>query len=400
MTRAAAYRQVRRSYWPWVRAVSHEIRNEVRRETIDIDTGEVIEAYPPGERSQNSLRRAMESRASKLVRCMRRVEGRVCGSPTYEHLGCGRPRSRGVFRMKEARHGKRVKAEYVHSSERCHLRSCPRCARIRAANYHAYGEQLADLFASNRDDQIALWGSHDYRAKLVTLTSVRDPADPEAHTVAALRERIAGLHDALRAILAWVRSDVREPGWVGAFRSVELAGTGHVHLHVLYHGPFVDLERWVAVGREGFTDRRGRVSPGFSELGSVGDVREADEETIAEVAKYPLKTPGSGERAGEWIGGKAVECIHPILVARWEVATYGMRLVERYGLCRQVAAPDEEAENEETLTPEAPIAPCLCGYTETKIVVYPTREWISLCRVAHVAPFGTPRTVCEAKETG
>jgi hypothetical protein len=400
MTRAAAYRQVKRSYWSWVRAVAAEIRNEVRRETLDIDTGEIVEHYPAGERSQNTLRRAMESRASKLTRCMRRVEGRVCGPATDTLQGCGRPRTRGVFRMRPPRHGRRVRAEYVHSAERCHLRSCPRCARIRAAHYHEFGAQLVELFGKNRDEQIAHWGSYDYRPKLVTLTSVRDPADPAAHSVQAMKERIAGLNDALRAILAWVRAECREPGWIGAFRAVELAGSGHIHLHVLYHGPFVDLDRWIEVGRGGFTDRRGRRSPGFPELGSVGDVREADAATIAEVAKYPLKNPGSGERAGEWIGGEKRTVIHPVLVARWEVATYNTRLVERYGLCRQVEAPDEDAENEETETPEDPIAPCVCGCAETRIVVVPTRDWISLCRVAGVAPFGTPRTVCAAAEDG
>jgi hypothetical protein len=306
--------------------------------------------------------------------------------------------------MAESRHGRRVRAEYVHASERCHLRSCPRCARIRAANYHEYGAKLSELFDKNRDEQIALWGSNDYRPKLVTLTSVRDPSDPAAHSVQAFRERIAGLHDALRAILAWDRERALEPGWVGAFRAVEIAKTGHVHLHVLYHGPFVETGEhgepigWIRVGREGYTDRRGRVYPGFPELGSVGDVRIADRAAICEIAKYPLKSPGSGEKAGEWIGGKRIRVMHPVLVARWEIATYRLRLVERYGLCRQVEPPDEDAENEETATPEEPIAPCLCGCTNTKIVIYPTREWIALCKVAGVAPFGTPRTVCEARE--
>jgi hypothetical protein len=439
----AVFRPVRRGYWTWVRAVSHEMRAEVRRRVENIDTGESIEVYPAGWTSAGSVRRSIESRATKLVRCMRRVEGRVCGNGT-PGSGCGRPVTRGVFRMKPPRHGRRVLPEYHHSNERCHARSCPRCARIRAAHYHAFGAAVADLFAVSREEQIAAYGWHSHRARLVTLTSVRDPADPEAHTVKALADRADGLRRAVRAIVAWQRdsSGARRPH-VGAFYAVECAGTGHIHVHVLAHVAWVEKAEWIEVGRAGYTDRHGRHFDGYPELGIIADVRLCDEKTIAEVAKYPLKTPGSGIGAEDWIAGEPREVMHPVLVARWEIATLGTRLVERYGLCRAVKLPDEDEseclcercasrencpkrDEEKTECPAyvfnlcaacqackgcvdaatwvvkcdrfdsemllgTPAAPCSCGCTVSHVVCYPTREWIALCRVAGRPAFGTPR---------
>ena len=446
MTRPA-YRQVRRSYWSWIRAVAGEIRNEVRRTVINAATGERREVYPAGERSQTTVRRALESRASKLVRCMRRVEGRVCGDSADPAVGCGRPRTRGVFRMKAARRGARCRGSFEHGNERCHLRSCPRCARIRAAAYHDFGSRLVTLFEANKAEQIARWGANDYRPKLITLTARRDPADREAHTVEALKRRARGLRDAFRAIIAWDRDRVRAPEWVGAFVSLELAGTGHVHLHCLYHGPFVDTDEhnapveWIRVGRDGYTDRKGRVFPGYADLGYVGDVRKADPRAIAEVAKYAVKSPGTGSEGAEaWIGGRKKTLMNPVLVARWEVATYGVRLCERYGLCRKVDPPEEDDDRlcpscvnrdhctrrDDTLTRcgdytmnlcavcarrdgcgaaaawvvlcdrfdneqllGAPSSPCVCGCATTKLVNYPTKDWLALCRVARCKAFGT-----------
>jgi hypothetical protein len=387
----AAFRQVRRGYWRWIRAVAAEMRAEVRATSTDIDTGEVVEHYPAGPRGAPTLRRAIEARASLLVRCMRRVEARICGSESDHAEGCGRPRSRGVFRSKEPIHGARVRRPHHDPRSRCHARSCPRCARIRAAHYHEFGERVAKLFDEYHDRQIQEWGTARYLPRHVTLTCQRDPSDPSAHTVEALRTRRAGMRDAWRAILAWLRENNPRAEWIGAFIADECSGTGHVHLHVLFYGPWVAPAEgdapavWTEIGRAGYTDKRRRAWPGFPSLGFI-KAKGVDREAIREVAKYPLKSPGSGSKAEPWIAGKKLTVMHPRLVARWEIATFNARLVERYGLVRLVEPPESDGEgdeeNEENTIAPAPAEPCpWCGCTSTRIVIMETADWIALSRV-------------------
>jgi hypothetical protein len=297
-----------------------------------------------------------------------------------------------VFRSKPARKpAPGTKREHHDPNERCHARSCPRCARIRAANYRDFGARVAKLFDTLCDRQMQEWGSWRYRARHVVLTVGRDVADPAEHTAVALRERREGLRRAWRAILAWLRDTNPRAEWIGAFVSDECQGTGHVHLHVLFHGPWVKAAQgeapaeWTEIGRAGYTDARRIHWPGYERLGYIKPRGIVGAVAIAEVAKYPLKTPGSGKHAESWIAGQRRLVMHPRLVARWEIATFGARLVERYGIVREVPPPDNDGENdgnEETEIPAPPREPCpWCGCCETKIVLFETADFLALARV-------------------
>lgn len=297
--------------------------------------------------------------------CISKVVGHTCGR-------CGRP---------AGGNGQLVGCRGRHV---CHARSCPRCARRRSAQLLAWGAVLRETLATMSE-----WCSGvglDYRPRLVTLTGVYDPSCEEDLTVAALRSRWAGLMDAWRLILKRERElaeDGGSPRHLGAWATVELAGTGHVHLHVLWFGPWVDLPQWISWGREA-----------YPELGEVSDVRAADLDCIAEVAKYPAKIPGA--MAADWIAGG--ECrtedgrpglLHPTLAARWEVALFGRRFGERYGSFRSLPHPEDTEVIEASPVPEAPCR--VCGGIDWYAVSLSPRTWIRICRAAGVEPLGNPR---------
>jgi hypothetical protein len=365
-------------------------------------------------------RAAIKSKSVKMLSCISQIRGFVCGD-------CGTPAegAAGLTGLTDA--------------ERCHARSCPRCARIKAAELREWGGRLQDniatMFKACKAEKT------NYRTRFVTLTTAHNPTDAHDHTVEKLAARVAGLRAAFSAIWrsevdrvlgfdVWcervvprnlvrkyrkdrrlgvdpvtggervlvkdperVAENLHRAAFLGAWGFVELAGSGHVHLHVLYFGPWVNLHAepspfgvtepgWVEIGQRA-----------FPELGEISDVRIADGNAVGELAKYPLKIPGGA--SVQWLAGEPLEnpdggpgLIHPVLAARWEIALHGQRVSEKYGSFRAVggAPPPLDAE-----APPTALCSC-CGAVSWQVKHFEIVLWLRLCEIKNIErPLGNPR---------
>ena len=170
-------------------------------------------------------------------------------------------------------------------------------------------------------------GDH-WRFRHLTITGIYDPSDPGSLCVEGIRDRIAGFKRIWSRI--WNRSLKAKNA--GAFTSIEIAGTGNVHMHVLYFGP------WVDEGEVNELARQAWPRAGWVKIQAVDGFDGA-----REVCKYSMKSPGGA--AEGWLRGQPVEIIHPALAARWELAISGRRTQERYGAFRAVSKPVDDWED-------------------------------------------------------
>lgn len=135
-------------------------------------------------------------------------------------------------------------------------------------------------------------------------------------------------------------------GAASAYVRVELSARGHVHLHVLYYGPWWS-QKWLSAtaGCHVWIERvAGRDS------------------AIREATKYALKAPTPG---ASWLT-RAQHAPHPELAAAWQVATRHRRLCESYGLMRAAVRLEElargaVADEDAPAPPTAAPACASCG---------------------------------------
>lgn len=331
------------TYRSWVRANAAQLRVEADR---------VASTSCAGWRRSAQIR----DRAKALELCGTMARG-------YECNACGAPSGR---------------AQLVGEGQPCHARTCPRCARVRTVKSGAWAGKLEALI-----DRMCSPGD-SWSLKLFTITAEYNPRDPNDVSAVALRAR----HDGLRRVWKALLGDLRKTAGprrkeVGDVLSVEVAGKGHVHLHVLAWCPFVDKARMEWIG-----------DLTWARCGWI-DVRKCDRDAVKEVLKYPLKLPGQKKEIGDWYGGELREVISPVLAARWEVALWGCRINERHGSFRQL--PDVESA-EVTEAPEPPeqhactACGCVDGWHE---VTEPLTVWAIKCRHAGVPVLGTPLTLEE-----
>jgi DNA-directed RNA polymerase subunit RPC12/RpoP len=98
---------------------------------------------------------------------------------------------------------------------------------------------------------------------------------------------------------------------------------------------------------------------------------------VGEICKYSAKVPGD---SSWWREPTLVPS--PQLAAAWEIATWGARLLERYGAARQLPPqPPEEKEVDDQIQCDR------CGATVEECAI-PTGIWVRLCETAGVQPFG------------
>jgi len=289
--------------------------------------------------------RAIRRRAISFLACLTAARVRTCECG-YHRPGSGIPDGQGAP---------------------CQSRSCPRCARRRAAKASIWLERAVDHVESTKDE------AEGYRWRHITLTVPYDPRDPAEVTPTALRERVRILRKAWRAIWTPARSARERATWPGlggpdraAFFSVELAGTGNVHAHVLYWGPFVSKKSIETVASRATGGRSGFM-----------DIRECQGKNGAkEVAKYSVKSPGG--RAERWLSGVSRETIHPALAASWEIATFGAQLVSRYGLFRALPDPEDEEIEDERIADDEVVCP-VCGSSHWHDELVALGSWIRYC---------------------
>jgi hypothetical protein len=329
-------------------------------------------------------RRAVQRRAAALVQCIGGVRG-------YECEECHKPAE--------------ASGELVgvgKAAGPCHARICPRCARRRSAQAAAWGARLEKLEVPE-----------GWSFKFMTLTSRYDASNENGVSdleVPGLRARWRGFRLAWGACWAYLQAktapEMRKH--LGAICSVELAGHGNVHLHVLFLSPYVD--HWkttlLETARLGYYTPRGLIRGGWRALGPISKLEMVEASSVKEIAKYPIKTPGGA--AESWLGGRRAfvkrgqnpegldpvelvpALVNPVLAARWEVALYGRRVHERYGSFRELP----KVRVEESVSAASLPVSCSCGavrpWRQISMSVF---SWVALCHLNNMPALATPRAI-------
>jgi len=350
----AAFPLLKRSYKRWVREIAQAMRDEVAGRS-DAWSGSV------------------RKRATAMELCVTAVVGHVCES-------CGTPADGGA-RL----HG---------AGNPCQSRSCPRCARRRALSHAEWGGRIFEHVEAHHSREGWGW-------KLLTITAKRDQSDPDDHTVDALRARALGLWAAFRAVRLHL------PRGAGAWAALENSaregitdgvehGSGNIHMHAVLYAPFLDksdiwawcVKGWGACGwpeiRSMELDKDGKQLEGEARREHVTD-------GIREALKYTVKSPGGID--GGWLAGVPKLLAHPTVAARWELATWGMRICERYGVFREVPRLDEDAAEQLDARSHDEDGCSSCGSCGSWREVHTSvRAWVRECAWHGVQPFGRPRS--------
>lgn len=184
-----------------------------------------------------------------------------------------------------------------------------------------------------------------YAWREMVFTMDRDPCDPMLHTAEALRARAFALLDAGKRVNDAIIA--RHEG--SGFRTkLEMSGTGHVHGHGLAYSPFLPIAQIEAIVR------KVPPPPGCRWGKTTIALAKTDDDGIArEIAKYVTKGPSPMSEG--WQAGEGRWVMDPVLAARWEIATMGMKLSREYGSLREaLQAKPEPVEPVEPVEPEGP----------------------------------------------
>jgi hypothetical protein len=210
-----------------------------------------------------------------------------------------------------------------------------------------------------------------------------DPYSPEELIPAALRERALVCQKVSKKL--WEKV-LRVEG-AGMYRTVECGTRGHVHVNLVYFGPKPDAVRLREVA-QAIDCRMGRIdiqevrdSPGHVGERVRSDDSRGSAEGLKRVAQYVSKGIAHSKSAysESWLSGERVgTSVDPALAARWEVATYRMHLVQRFGALRGLKF-DEHGEDSKP-EPDAHVMCTCCGTVgEFRSVPRNTERWLWTC---------------------
>lgn len=253
-------------------------------------------------------RKAQLKRVDSFMRCGQKVAVRHCE-------GCGDPRcGSGTF----------------IGTHTCKSKSCTTCAWVRA---RGVGEGLARAYE-------LVEFMPGYHWQMIVVSIPWDKGDSDNYTVEGLRSR------AMKARRLGKRmwDKVLKVPEAGLLRTVEVSARGFVHMNLIYYGPEVyhgDLEDLAGE----CTTLRVHVKPIDTDPDGTIGRREPVEDPrgskkgLQKAAEYASKgherTKGSMAWDEGFIAGEEVaEVVDAQLAARWEIATYRLHLMERYGALR------------------------------------------------------------------
>jgi hypothetical protein len=258
----------------------------------------------------------------------------------------------------------RPESGVLHSPERsCQARTCEVCGRRRSMKN---GKELWDKI-----EALSLVDGYSFRH--ITVTAKYNPWLDEDVSEDAYRERAKSLLGAIRAL--WKNVLKKQKG-SGLYVKLEISEVGHLHAHVLHYGPYLAKPKLEKYLRKQYS----KAGHTWIEQVSKGDERGA----VVEVTKYVTKAPSPFcEEA--WIKDGATLRLHPKLAARFEAATYRLRLSDCLGVFRGKETEDcedEEAKAEEdsVMKMEAELPCGNCGVVgEWRRVLRDTETWIKEC---------------------
>lgn len=371
--RHAHGRGVRRSWRQWVSAVARELttrgatrearmldecglRAVVRscldcRETIasaTVTTSCDLRVCPFCARSRGADRRAV------LTAALLRVPGYVAARADAVVMELDRAvaehtRIRDLWTDRAAR--ARARFEHGGPSERARAsRALERASRLASS---AEVERIARRFDLERarEAQRGSWGW-----KLVTVSPKWSPLEAHAYTQEGLEAR------ARDAWARWelVRDRYSAGGLAASVASIECSEAGHVHVHAIVYGPWIEhthaceiagchvdvraidgagkssAKRWAVKAQEW----RHLTKAERIERARASSPELALRAAIGEAVKYIAKVP-TPLRDG-WIAGASGRVMHPSLAASWLLAMRGAKASRVYGPARDAIACERE----------------------------------------------------------
>lgn len=250
-------------------------------------------------------RERFERRVKELYRCGKTVAVRTCSC-------CGEDRPES--------------GSFAGSKRTCRWKACPYCSWTRAKKVGEFYQRAAEEVQGKPGDQ---W-------QMLTITTRYNPRNPAELTWQALRSRSRLVLKAARVL--WQK--VFKKAGAAMFRSIECSMRGHVHCHLLYLGPEVDAKALTDLLQVKVGGSIGYLYVKTIEVGDEDDLGNTLPIQIGRTAKYMAKgTFGYGTETMEgWFAFEEnAKCINPRLAARWEIATYKLRMTDRYGELRGVS---------------------------------------------------------------
>jgi hypothetical protein len=206
----------------------------------------------------------------------------------------------------------------------CGGRTCPYCSWVRAT------ERVELLrYAAGEFPEI---DGHVWQLVTVNPQYDKEKKSPDM-SIEGIRSRALRLMKACREM--WSKALNTEGA--ALMRCIEISESGHVHAHLIYYGPMVDVEELQSIAVKGCR-RPAMVDSKKIKGGKKG---------VARATRYAAKSvKGSAAAFDEdfLAGDKAGRLLDPELAARWELASHNLRLTECYGALRglQVPRPDEK----------------------------------------------------------
>lgn len=298
-------------------------------------------------------RRVQEKRVGEFMRCGQVLYVRSCGE-------CGKDREgTGTF----------------EGTRTCKCRSCSACAWVRARRV---SELMGEAFER-------LGGDNNYHWQNVTVTIQYDPEDEKDLEATALRSRVLLAGRVSRE--TWEK--VLKKRGAAMLRSIECSKRGHVHLHLIYFGPAIPkakLERAAkAVDcRVGFCDVQALdCDPAPKDQRVKSKDPRGSKKAVVAASKYASKGLESGRGGNDesWLAGdRTARVVDPILAARWEIASYKLKLVQKYGALRGMKLEEHGKEGECRHEDDSQVKCVRCGAVGAwKTVVRRAEEWIQWC---------------------
>ena len=270
----------------------------------------------------------------------------------------------------------------------CKTRGCPSCAWVRAKKV---SEWMGEAFE--------FLNHPGHRWHMMVVTIPYDPRDPDDLEVKALRARARLAAKAVRYL--W-NHELKVEG-AGAYRTIEVSEKGHVHANVLYFGPVTDSTVMESVVQTSALRGVGTIhvqdiayAPAGKGKRIYSDDERGSREGLENAARYISKgvSHGAGHCDEDYLADQAfVSTVDPVLVARWEIATYRMHLTQKMGELRGLELEEDDGKPHEEIEDSHVSCEC-CGVVgDWRSKPVRADEYILDCHIA-----GTPALVTGAWE--